>query len=148
MKKWLLILIFGCIGFFSQSQTLILKSFSYSYKFPKGVWSVWEESDISVIWNAPIHRISINSRIPQDIVYEKLIDTEFNTYTYYKATSAVDSHDQKLGLEVWIYDSGEIQMLISYSNLQYKYKLYSVKIDNTKFPKSSVDYINPSIAEI
>lgn len=122
MKKLILIISFVLLSLIAFSQTHIFQTTQFSAKFTGYEWSDWVPSSLDITWNLSIARIIIYSADTQIIDYQNEITKTYTSYTVTRAT-ATDREHLPILIEFTTYITGDSYLKISYSDIQYQYKL-------------------------
>ena len=146
MRKLLVSLIFLIVGVCAMNaQTLTLRAYAYCYKVTGYSWTDWQGSNVTVVLNTTSQRITIDSSSPQIIDYGSLTETDYGDYTLYEGFGS-DITYQIIGIKMYVYNDGTVVLKITYSDLEYKYKMISVGVEYDYYPKSEVDFDNNELA--
>lgn len=122
MKKIFFVLIALMVSLSSYSQTFNMKATNFTWRTPGYEWSTWTPTNISVTMNMTGKTIFIYSQNPQMITFDEMEEEAFSDKANFKGL-AIDGNGIIVGLNVTIYNSGVVFICISYSNMEYMYRL-------------------------
>lgn len=110
---------------YSQSDIEVMNVVATSYKNTGyDNWSVYEPTELRLIWNTSKGVIEINSRTYQRITYKSLDVEEYVTFTRLKG-SAKDGLNRNVTITFYnMLDTGERIFIIEYSDVTLRYLIH------------------------
>ena len=110
---------------YSQSDIEVMNVVATSYKNTGyNNWSVYEPTELRLIWNTTTGVIEINSRTYQRITYKSLDVEEYTTFTRLKGR-AKDGLNRNVTITFYnMLDTGERVFIIEYSDVTLRYLIH------------------------
>ena len=121
MKKIFSLLAILIIATTAFSQTFNLQSTHFTYRVTGGDWTGWVPATVNASVNMDTKNIYVYSQDPQMFTFSNLTQEDFNGYSNFKGY-AIDKIGNTVGLNITIYESGEVFIRITYSDGEYMYK--------------------------
>ena len=127
MKKLIAIISLFLLSFnlYAQSDIEVMKIVATSYKATgTDDWSVYEPTELRLIWNTSKGVIEINSRTYQRFTYKSLDVEEYVTFTRLKGR-AKDGLNRNVTITFYnMLDTGERIFIIEYSDVTLRYLIH------------------------
>ena len=110
---------------YSQSDIEVMNVVATSYKNTGyNNWSVYEPTELRLIWNTTTGVIEINSRTYQRFTYKSLDVEEYTTFTRLKGR-AKDGLNRNVTITFYnMLDTGERVFIIEYSDVTLRYLIH------------------------
>lgn len=127
MKKLIAIISLFLLSFnlYAQSDIEVMKIVATSYKATgTDDWSVYEPTELRLIWNTTTGVIEINSRTYQRFTYKSLDVEEYVTFTRLKGR-AKDGLNRNVIITFYnMLDTGERIFILEYSDVTLRYLIH------------------------
>lgn len=123
MKKYIFIALLLLVTSATFAQPQWFKATSASLKtLPNGIWSEWVDVDLTVVIDADKKHIEVLTTVPQVFDYVTLEAEKIEGGTVYGGL-ATDTNYKTVYIEVYIYDDSDLYLKITYSDVEYRYRL-------------------------